>query len=132
MFRMAALFRLAAREGLHEGISNHFSYAVSEDGQQFLMNPFGIHFSQIKASDLLLFDTASPPDVTDSRVDITAWSIHGAMHQANPAARYACICTLIMPPLWSVLNILICRRSIRPRRDSIIVWPGIRGLMVWG
>ena len=41
--QMAALFRLAAREGLHEGIANHFSYAVSEDGQQFLMNPFGIH-----------------------------------------------------------------------------------------
>ena len=85
--QMAALFRLAAREGLHEGISNHFSYAVSEDGQQFLMNPYGIHFSQIKASDLMLFDTSSPPDLNDSRVDITAWSIHGAMHRANPAAR---------------------------------------------
>ena len=32
---MAALFRLTAREGLHEGISNHFSYALSEDGQRF-------------------------------------------------------------------------------------------------
>ena len=42
--QMAALFRLAAREGLHEGISNHFSYAVSEDGQQFLMNPYGDSF----------------------------------------------------------------------------------------
>jgi len=85
--QMAALFRLAAREGLHEGISNHFSYALSEDGQRFLMNPYGIHFSQIKASDLLLFDTNTPPDLSDPRVDITAWSIHGAMHKTNPSAR---------------------------------------------
>ena len=41
---------------MHEGISNHFSYAVSDDGQMFLMNPFGIHFSKLKASDMLLVD----------------------------------------------------------------------------
>ena len=76
--QMAALFRLAAREGLHEGISNHFSYAVSEDGQQFLMNPYGIHFSQIKASDLMLFDTCllytspSPRDQRGSRMPSSA------------------------------------------------------------
>ena len=36
---LAAIFRWTARENMHEGISNHFSYAVSDDGQQFLMNP---------------------------------------------------------------------------------------------
>jgi ribulose-5-phosphate 4-epimerase/fuculose-1-phosphate aldolase len=36
---LAAIFRWSARENMHEGIANHFSYAVSEDGQQFLMNP---------------------------------------------------------------------------------------------
>lgn len=84
---MAAIFRWVARENLHEGIANHFSCALSEDGQIFLMNPYGIHFSKITASDLLVMDTANPPDVSDSRVDITAWGIHGAMHRANPQAR---------------------------------------------
>lgn len=84
---MAALFRLAAREHLHEGISNHFSYAFDENSHRFLMNPYGIHFSQIKASDLLLFDTNQPPDLDDPRIDITAWSIHSAMHKNNPSAR---------------------------------------------
>ncbi len=41
---MAALFRWTAREGLHEGIANHYSCAISADGQQFLMNPYGVHF----------------------------------------------------------------------------------------
>lgn len=84
---LAALFRLAAREDLHEGISNHFSYAIDETGQRFLMNPYGIHFSQIKASDLILFDAAAPPELDDPRIDITAWSIHSAMHSNNPSAR---------------------------------------------
>ena len=84
---MAALFRLTSREGLHEGISNHFSYALSGDGQRFLMNPYGVHFSQMRASDLMVMDTRTPPDLTDPKMDITAWSIHGAMHSAHPSAR---------------------------------------------
>ena len=84
---MAALFRLTAREGLHEGISNHFSYALSEDGQRFLMNPYGVHFSAIKASDMIELDTANPPDLADPKIDIIAWSIHGAIHKAVPSAR---------------------------------------------
>ena len=53
---LAAIFRWVARESMHEGIANHFSYAVSDDGQKFLMNPYGVHFSRMKASDLLLLD----------------------------------------------------------------------------
>ena len=60
---LAAVFRWTARESMHEGIANHFSYAVSDDGQQFLMNPFGVHFSRMKASDLLLLDARKTPDV---------------------------------------------------------------------
>ena len=84
---MAALFRWTARENMHEGIANHFSCALSEDGQVFLMNPYGVHFSKMKASDVLVMDTANPPDENDLGVDITAWGIHGAMHRANPQAR---------------------------------------------
>ena len=35
---LAAVFRWTARESMHEGIANHFSYAVSDDGQQFLLD----------------------------------------------------------------------------------------------
>ncbi|MEY3388689.1 MAG: hypothetical protein RLZ74_295, partial [Actinomycetota bacterium] len=33
---LAAAFRWAARFGLHESTANHFSAAVSDDGQEFL------------------------------------------------------------------------------------------------
>ena len=83
---LAAIFRWTVREGMHEGISNHFSYAVSDDGQMFLMNPFGIHFSKLKASDMLLVDARHLDDEIKPHIDATAWAIHGAMHRNNPQA----------------------------------------------
>jgi ribulose-5-phosphate 4-epimerase/fuculose-1-phosphate aldolase len=87
---LAAAFRWAARLGLHEAVANHFSLAVSEDGTRFLMNPDQMHFSLIKASDLLELDANDPatmdrPDPPDP----TAWGLHGALHRACPHARCA-------------------------------------------
>ena len=59
---LAAAFRLAVEFDWHESVGNHFSAAVSADGKRFLMNPRWRHFSQIRASDLLLLD-ADDPDV---------------------------------------------------------------------
>ena len=84
---LAAIFRWTARENMHEGISNHFSFAVSDDGQMFLMNPYGIHFSKLKASDMLLVDARELDDSVRPHIDATAWAIHGAMHRNNPQAR---------------------------------------------
>src|SRR3954453_18076420 len=53
---LAAAFRWAARLGFHEGVCNHFSVAVSPGGDRFLVNPHGRHFSEIRASDLLLVE----------------------------------------------------------------------------
>ncbi len=53
---LAAALRLAARMGLHEGICNHFSYAVPGGEDRFLLNPHGLHWSEIRAGDLLLVD----------------------------------------------------------------------------
>ena len=85
---MAAAFRWTARLNLHEGVANHFSLAVNDEGTQFLMNPDQAHFSRIKASDLLLLD-ANDPDVLDrpGAPDITAWGLHGSVHRHCPHHR---------------------------------------------
>jgi len=87
---LAAAFRWAARLNFHEGVANHFSMAVNEDGTQFLMNPNQSHFSRIKASDLILVDANDPetmnrPDAPDP----TAWGLHGALHRQCQHARVA-------------------------------------------
>jgi ribulose-5-phosphate 4-epimerase/fuculose-1-phosphate aldolase len=87
---LAAAFRWTARLNLHEGVANHFSLAVSEDGSQFLINPNQVHFSLIRSSDLVLLDANDPhtmerPDAPDP----TAWGLHGALHRLCPHARCA-------------------------------------------
>jgi len=93
---LAAAFRLAARFDWHEAVANHLSLAISPDGHKFLMNPRWKHFSQIKASELLLLDaddrdTMNRPDAPD----LTAWCLHGRLHAALPQAR--CIIHLHPP-----------------------------------
>ena len=87
---LAAAFRWTARLNMHEAVANHFSVAVNDDGTKFLMNPNQVHFSRIKASDLLLLDANDPeamnrPDAPDP----TAWGLHGAIHRLCPHARVA-------------------------------------------
>lgn len=84
---LAAVFRICAQLNMHEAVANHFSAAVSEDGKKFLINPKWVHFSRIKASDLLLLDADNPADGQRQDVDPTAWAIHGQIHQRLPAAK---------------------------------------------
>ena len=85
---LACAFRWAARWGYNEGIANHFSLAVSDDGGRFLVNPYGRHWARLKASDMLLVDADDPGDlVTSYTVDPTAFNIHGRIHKAVPQAR---------------------------------------------
>jgi ribulose-5-phosphate 4-epimerase/fuculose-1-phosphate aldolase len=80
---LAASFRWAARLNLHEAVANHFSLSVSEDGAQFLMNPNQVHFSRIRASDLLLLDANDPETLNrPGAPDPTAWGLHGSLHRA--------------------------------------------------
>jgi ribulose-5-phosphate 4-epimerase/fuculose-1-phosphate aldolase len=87
---LAAAFRWTARLNMHEGVANHFSLSVNDDGTKFLMNPNQVHFSRVKASDLLLIDANDPdtlkgPDAPDP----TAWGLHGGIHRHCAHARCA-------------------------------------------
>ena len=84
---MAAAFRWTARLNMHESIANHFSLAVSDDGSKFLINPYGRHFSRMRASDMMLIDANDPAAADHPDMDPTAWAIHGAMHRKLPHAR---------------------------------------------
>ncbi|MEX0348264.1 MAG: class II aldolase and adducin N-terminal domain-containing protein [Paracoccaceae bacterium] len=85
---LAAAFRWTVRLDMHEGVANHFSLAVNEDGSQFLMNPNQMHFGRIRASGLLLLD-ANDPDTMQmpGAPDPTAWGLHGSIHRHWPHAR---------------------------------------------
>ena len=85
---LAAAFRWTARLNMHEAVANHFSLSVNEDGTKFLMNPNQVHFSRIKASDLLLIDANDPDTLSGPNApDPTAWGLHGAIHRNVRHAR---------------------------------------------
>lgn len=84
---LAAIFRWTARLNMHEGISNHYSLAISNDGSDFLMNPYGRHWSKMRASELVRLNAHQEPQKLGDAVDETAWYIHGALHRNVPQAR---------------------------------------------
>ncbi len=92
---LAAAFRWAARFNFHEAVANHFSMAVSDDGQQFVVNRAGTHFSQATASGLVTVDTAMKGDPLQYGVDPTAWVLHSYLHRNVAHAK--CVLHTHMP-----------------------------------
>ncbi|WP_294619293.1 class II aldolase and adducin N-terminal domain-containing protein [uncultured Roseovarius sp.] len=87
---LAAAFRWTARLNMHEGVANHFSLSINDDGTRFLMNPNQMHFSRIKASDLIEVDANDPDTLNNPGApDPTAWGLHGGLHRHCPHARCA-------------------------------------------
>ncbi len=101
---LAAVFRLTAMYNWHEAVANHFSLAVSGDGKKFLMNPRWMHFSRIKASDLLLLDADDDSTMdTANAPDPSAWCIHGRIHANVPHAR--CLLHTHMPYATAIASL---------------------------
>ena len=53
---LAAAFRLAEKFGYSEGICNHFSVVVPGSEERYLINPYGLHWSEMRPESLLLID----------------------------------------------------------------------------
>lgn len=92
---LTAALRWAARLGLSEGICNHFSLAVTDGGDQFLVNPMGYHWSELTASDLVLADKDRRILEGSNVVEDSAFFIHSRIHMAKPRAR--CVLHTHMP-----------------------------------
>ncbi|MCW5750158.1 MAG: aldolase [Alphaproteobacteria bacterium] len=92
---LAAALRWAVRYGLHEGICNHFSLQSPNDPGHFLINPQGLHWSEVKASDILVVDAGGKVVDGPHQVEPTAFFIHSRVHLGKPGAR--CVLHTHMP-----------------------------------
>ncbi len=81
---LAAALRLAEHFDLHEGICNHFSVQCDGPEERYLINAYGIHWSEITADNLLLIDGNGQVLEGDGNVEASARNIHIASHRANP------------------------------------------------
>lgn len=82
---LAAALRLATYHDLDEGIDNHFTATVPGCDDRYLMLPFGFHWSEARASDMIVFDEAGNTLEGDGVVEITAQCIHAPVHRIKGA-----------------------------------------------
>jgi len=82
--RLAAAFRLFSRFGFDEGIGGHITVRDPEQPENFWVNPLGMHFGLIRASDLILVNTQGEVIESNSPVNDAAFAIHSQVHAARP------------------------------------------------
>lgn len=80
---LAAALRLAVFHELDEGIDNHFTAMVPGHEDRFMMLPFGYHWSEARASDMIEFDEQGNTLAGDGVVEITAQCIHAPLHRVS-------------------------------------------------
>ena len=83
---LAAAYRIFDMLGWVEMIFNHITVRVpgpDTESPRFLINPFGLHYREIKASNLLLIDIdGNPVRETEWPVNRAGFVIHSAIHGA--------------------------------------------------
>jgi ribulose-5-phosphate 4-epimerase/fuculose-1-phosphate aldolase len=78
---LAAAYRIFAMLGWTEMIFNHITVRVPGPEVRFLINPFGLHYREVKASNLVLIDTeGNPVRETEWPVNRAGFVIHSAIH----------------------------------------------------
>ena len=80
---LAAAYRLADYFGFSEGIDNHLSLSVPGKEDRYLLIPYGLHWSEVKASSLLVVDSEGNKISGEGYLEPSAFLIHGAVHQAS-------------------------------------------------
>lgn len=80
---LAACYRIFDMLGWVEMIFNHITVRVPGPEVRFLINPFGLHYREVKASNLVLVDTeGSAVRETKWPVNRAGFVIHSAIHGA--------------------------------------------------
>jgi ribulose-5-phosphate 4-epimerase/fuculose-1-phosphate aldolase len=91
---LALALRAAAHHGLGEGVCNHFSIALPQHPEWFLLNPRGLHWSEVQGHDIVLVDAQGQRLAGEHPVEPTALFIHAAVHRI---AGKACVLHTHMP-----------------------------------
>lgn len=83
---LAAAYRLIHRLGLDDSIYTHISARLPGRHDRFLINPYGLGFSEITASNLVTVDLEGRlvEDRLNLGINPAGFTIHSAIHAARP------------------------------------------------
>lgn len=105
--RLAAAFRLFAKFGFDEGVAGHITARDPEKLDHFWVNPFGMDFSQIRVSDLVLVNHQGEVVEGEHPVNGAAFAIHSQVHAARPDCVAAAHAHSMYGKSWSTLGRLL-------------------------
>lgn len=84
---LAACYRIFAHLGWTELIYNHITLRLPGPATHFLINPFGLHYSEVRASNLVKIDLAGNIVGTSNwPVNPAGFTVHAAIHAGIPGA----------------------------------------------
>jgi ribulose-5-phosphate 4-epimerase/fuculose-1-phosphate aldolase len=99
--QLAAAYRIFAHLGWEELIYNHLSLRVPGEPGHFLLNPFGLHYTEVCASNLVKVD-GDGHTIGSSRwpINPAGFTFHGAIHRTLPDAH--CVMHVHTTPTMAV------------------------------
>jgi ribulose-5-phosphate 4-epimerase/fuculose-1-phosphate aldolase len=104
---LAAALRLFSRFGFDEGVAGHITARDPERLDHFWVNPFGMHFGQIRASDLILVNHQGQVVEGKYPVNGAAFAIHSQVHAARPDVVAAAHAHSMYGKSWATLGRLL-------------------------
>jgi ribulose-5-phosphate 4-epimerase/fuculose-1-phosphate aldolase len=105
--RLAAAFRLFSKFGFDEGVAGHITARDPEQTDHFWVNPFGVHFSHIRVSDLILVSHTGEVVDGEYPVNAAAFAIHSQVHQGRTDCVAAAHAHSLYGKTWSSLGRLL-------------------------
>lgn len=102
--RLAAAFRLFSKFGFDEGVAGHITARDPEKADHFWVNPFGVDFSQVRVSDLILVNHKGEVVEGEYPVNNAAFAIHSQIHAARPDCVAAAHAHSMYGKSWSALG----------------------------
>lgn len=99
--QLAACYRIFAHLGWAELIYNHISLRVPGPDDHFLINPFGLHYTEVTASNLVKVDVDGNIIGNDDwPINPAGFTFHGAIHATLPDAH--CVMHVHTTPTMAV------------------------------
>ncbi|GAB3059390.1 class II aldolase/adducin family protein [Virgibacillus ainsalahensis] len=105
--KLAGSFRIFSLFGFDEGNAGHITVRDPEFEDCFWVNPYNMHFSQIKVSDLILVNHEGEVVEGDKQVNKAGFTIHSQLHKARPDVVAAAHAHSVYGKAWSTLGKLL-------------------------
>ena len=85
---LAACYRIVAHFGWDDLIFTHISARVPGPERHFLINPFGLRYDEVTASNLVVVDLEGNAVGTSTPINFAGFVIHSAIHANVPEAHW--------------------------------------------